>query len=439
MDRSTTETLRESSHRLIPGGCHTYSKGDDQFPDNAPGFIVRGRGCHVWDVDGNEFVEYGMGLRSVSLGHAYQPVVEAASRQILNGSNFTRPAPIEIECAERLADLVGADQVKFTKDGSSVTTAAVRLARAVTGREKIAVCADHPFFSYDDWFIGKTPMAAGIPHSVIRNTVSFRYNDLDDLRGVFERNEGEIACVIMEAARTDEPATGYLSGVRDLAHSNGALFVLDEMITGFRFHPAGAQALYGVEADLAAFGKAMANGFAVSALVGKREYMDLGGIRHDRERVFLLSTTHGAETHALAACLATMEAYESEGVVDVLYRQGARLREGVAQVAASHGVTERFYVAGRDSNLVFVTKDASGRPSQEFRTLFLQEMIKQGIIAPSFVVSLAHTDEDIDRTIAAVDASLVAYRRALDEGTREYLDGPSVRPVYRPNNRVVVR
>ena len=162
-DNSRSAALRPSAHRLIPGGCHTYAKGDDQYPEHAPAFIARGQGCHVWDVDGNEFIEYGMGLRAVTLGHAYKPVVEAAYRQMLLGANFTRPASVEIEAAERFLDVIeGPEMVKFAKNGSDVTTAAVKLARAYAGRDLIAICRDQPFFSTDDWFIGTTEMKSGI-------------------------------------------------------------------------------------------------------------------------------------------------------------------------------------------------------------------------------------------------------------------------------------
>ena len=147
---------------MIPGGAHTYAKGDDQYPELAPGFIARGRGCHVWDVDGNEFIEYNMGLRAVTLGHAYPEVIEAAAEAMKHGTNFTRPSPLEVECAEELLGIIeGADMVKFTKDGSTATTAAITLARAITGRDKVALCIDHPFFSYNGWFIGMTPVDAG--------------------------------------------------------------------------------------------------------------------------------------------------------------------------------------------------------------------------------------------------------------------------------------
>ncbi|MCS6944274.1 MAG: glutamate-1-semialdehyde 2,1-aminomutase, partial [Sutterellaceae bacterium] len=321
----TQESLNEKAHRLIPGGCHTYAKGDDQFPSNAPRFLVRGKGCRVWDPDGREFIEYGMGLRAVTLGHAHPAVIAAAYSQMQLGNNFNRPAPIEVECAEALlAFLPRAQMVKFAKDGSTVTTAAVKLARAYTGRPMVAVCADHPFFSYNDWFIATTPMDGGILAKDKALTVSFRYNDLDSLAALFARHPNKIACAILEAARTEEPHDNFLHRARELCHANGALFVLDEMITGFRFDNGGAQEVYDIQPDLACFGKAMANGFSLSALVGLRDIMELGGLRHSKKRVFLLSTTHGAEYPSLAAAMATMAIYRCEPVVQRLYEAGAR-------------------------------------------------------------------------------------------------------------------
>ena len=427
------EALRARAHAAIPGGAHTYAKGDDQYPVGAPAFIARGRGCHVWDLDGREFIEYGMGLRSVTLGHGYPAVVEAATAALQGGSNFNRPSPLEVECAERLLGLIdGADMAKFCKNGSDATTAAVKLARAHTGRDLVAICGDQPFFSTDDWFIGSTAMPAGIPESARALTLTFRYNDVASVETLFRRYPGRIACLVLEAAALHEPAPGFLAHLRRLCDAEGTVLIFDEMITGFRWHLGGAQKAYGVVPDLAAFGKAMANGFAVSALVGKRALMERGGLHHDQERVFLLSTTHGAETHALAAAIATMKIYEREGVVEVLHRQGARLKAGIEEAAQRLGVAGHFQVMGRDCNLVYATRDAAGNPSQSFRTLVLQETVKRGILMPSLVVSFSHRDEDIDRTVEAVGEALRVYRQALDGGIERFLEGRSVKPVFRP-------
>lgn len=435
MDFSASRELQSLAHRLIPGGAHTYAKGDDQYPEQSPGFIARGKGCHVWDLDGNEFIEYGMGLRAVTLGHAYEPVVEAAYKQMRLGANFTRPAKLEVDLAEAMLEVIdGVEMVKFAKNGSDVTTAAVKLARAHTGRDLVAICGDHPFFSVDDWFIGTTELDAGIPQAIKDMTVKFRYNNLQSLQELFERHPQQIACVMMEPETSTPPAPNYLNDVKALCEKNGAVFVLDETLTGFRWHLQGAQKFHDVVPHLSIFGKAMGNGFAIAALAGKREIMRLGGLDHDQPRVFLLSTTHGAETHALAASLETIRIYREQGVVEFLWRQGERLRTQVNQAIAENHVEGFFELVGRPCNLVFATCDQEKKRSQAFRTLFMQEMIKRGILGPSFVVSFSHSDADIDRTGEAIHEALMVYRKALDEGVEKYLEGRPVKPVYRKFN-----
>jgi glutamate-1-semialdehyde 2,1-aminomutase len=298
----------------------------------------------------------------------------------------------------------------------------------------IAICANHPFFSVDDWFIGSTPMAGGIPASIRGLTVKFQYNDLASVEALFQANPGRIACVILEPEKELAPVDGFLSKLKELCHRNGAVFILDEMITGFRWHLNGAQTMHGVVPDLSTFGKALGNGFSVSALAGKREIMDLGGLSHDRERVFLLSATHGAESHGLAAALEVMRIYQSEPVIETLWRQGERLRAGVNRVVAELSLEGYFEVLGRSCCMVYATRDAEKKPSQPFRTLFLQETMKRGLLAPSFAVSYSHGDADIDRTIQVVGEALAVYRKALEEGIDQYLKGRSVKPVWRSRN-----
>jgi glutamate-1-semialdehyde 2,1-aminomutase len=430
-----TFQLQQQFHRVIPGGSHTYAKGDDQYPEQFPLYIDRGSGCRVWDVEGREFIEYNMGVRAVTLGHAYQPVVEAAVRAMRQGSNFVRPARIELECAEALRQLIPrAEMVKFGKDGSDVTTAAVKLARAYTGRDMIAICGNHPFFSTDDWFIGSTPMAGGIPESVRALTVKFQYNNLASVEALFQQYPSRIACVILEAEKEDPPVDGFLNKLKELCHRHGIVFILDEIITGFRWHLNGAQTLHGVDPDLSTFGKGFGNGFSVSALAGKREIMELGGLFHQQERVFLLSATHGAETHGLAAALEVMRIYQSEPVIETLYKQGELLRTGVNQLVAELGLEGYFEVLGRPCCLVYATRDAEKKPSQAFRTLFLQEIFKRGLLAPSFVVSYSHGDAEIDQTVSIVGEALEVYRRALEDGVEKHLVGRAVKPVWRSRN-----
>jgi glutamate-1-semialdehyde 2,1-aminomutase len=419
-------------HALIPGGAHTYAKGDDQYPIGMAPVIERGVGCRVWDLDGNEYVEFGSGLRSTTLGHGFRPVVDAVQSQVANGVNFVRPHRMEREAAERIVGLIpSAEMVKFGINGSDATTAAVRLARAFTKRDMIAVCRQHPFFSTDDWFIVTTPMSAGIPKEVERLTVQFSYNDLPDLAQLFDRYPGQIAAVVLEAETVEPPAPGYFAGLRQLCDRYGALLVLDEIITGFRWHERGAQFVYGIEPDLCTFGKGIANGFPLSALTGRQEIMRLGGFADDADRVFLLSQTTSAQPWALAAMLAVIDTYQREQTAEQLHRVGSELRRGIEEVVADAGLSSHFQLRGRDCNLVYVARDNLGQPSQGFRTLVLQELLRRGILAPSFVVSAAHDPAAIRRTVDAVAELLPIYRRALEHGLTGLLQGRPVRPALR--------
>ena len=419
-------------HDLIPGGAHTYAKGDDQYPADMAPVIERGAGCRVWDIDGNEYVEFGSGLRSNLLGHGFEPVVRAAQRWLGEGVNFVRPHNLELEAAERLTDLIpSAEMVKFGLNGSDATTAAVRLARAYTGRDLVAVCRDQPFFSTDDWFIGTTPMSAGIPEAVRQLTVQFGYNDLPDLARLFDAHPGQIAAVILEAETVEPPAPGYFDGLRRLCDQNGALLILDEMITGFRWHERGAQFVHDIDPDLCTFGKGMANGFPVSALAGRRDVMRRGGFVDDAERVFLLSQTAGGQAWALAAMLAVIDTCQQERISERLHQIGAELRRGVEDVVADAGLSSYFQLRGRDCNLVYVARDAVGQPSQAFRTLVLQEFVDRGILAPSFVVCAAHDPASIRQVVEAVAELMPVYQRALECGVEQVLRGRPVRPTIR--------
>jgi glutamate-1-semialdehyde 2,1-aminomutase len=428
-----SSAMQRRLHEVVPGGAHTYSRGSDQYPEDMAPVLVRGDGCRVWDADGNCFIEYGMGLRSVTLGHGYRPVVEAVRRALADGVNFTRPTALELAAAEDFLGLVpGADMVKFAKNGSDATSAAIRLARAVTGRDMVVVC-DQPFFSADDWFIGTVEMNAGVPEGTRGQTVRFQFNDLDSLRLRFAESNGQIACVVMEAATAlAEPEPGFLEGVRALCDAHGALLVFDEMITGFRWSASGAQSVYGVRPDLSCWGKAMGNGFPISALAGRRDLMELGGLRTDSPRVFLLSTTHGPEAVSLAAFRAVVRAYTEGDPIGVMERRGTLLADGVNSAARELGVEEFVAAIGRPSCLVFTTRDGTGRPSQPYRTLFLQELLRRGVLGQSFVISAAHTVADVEHTVQAVREALAVYRRAIEDGGVErFLVGRPVAPALR--------
>lgn len=426
----------ERLNDVIPGGAHTYSRGDDQYPENAPQILERGEGCTVWEPGGRKLLDYGMALRAVTLGYGYKPVADAAVAEIFKGNNLTRASVTELEAAELVRELIPcAEMVKFAKNGSTVTTAAIKLARAYTGRECVAVCEEHPFFSYDDWFIGSTVMAKGVNEGVRRTTFKFKYNDIASLEKVFAENEGKIACVILEPATGAPPKDNFLHKVKALCAKNGAVFILDEMITGFRFHLNGAQTLFDVKPDLATFGKGMANGFSVAALVGKKEIMDLGGIRNEgAERVFLVSTTHGAEMCGLGAFIASVAEYKKRKVVEHMWAYGQKLINGLNAVAKEAGLAENFRAEGFACSPNYLTFGKDGKGSLALRTLFSQEMIKNGVLMPWIALSLAHGDSELDQTLTAARAALKTCALALEDGVEKHLKGRVVRPVFRRHN-----
>lgn len=449
-------SFSERLHSAIPGGAHTYSRGDDQYPSNAPPILSHGKGAYVWDADDRKFLDYGMGLRSVTLGYAHPAVNAGAIAAIERGNNLTRPSLLELEAAETMLSLFPwADMVKFAKNGSTVTTAAVKLARAFTGRSLVAVCAEHPFFTYDDWFIGTTPVQRGIPGEHAALTLKFNYNDIASLERLFDEHPGRIACVMMEPATTVPPCSSgctdtmspprcaqctgdqrnFLQQVRALCHKRGALFILDEMITGFRWDLHGAMNLYDVEPDMATFGKGMANGFALAALIGRREVMELGGIRQEgTERVFLISTTHGSEMSAFGAFNAAVGVYRNEPVTEGLWSYGRDLVTGLNALAKEAGLADRFEANGFGCSPAYITRDANGDGSLGFRTLFSQEMIKGGVLIPFIALSAAHGAEELDLTLGAARKAFKIYAQALEEGLDGYLVGPAIKPVFRKYN-----
>lgn len=401
-------------HELVPGGAHTYARGPDQYPEDAPPVLVRGRGAQVWDVDNHSYVEYGIGLRAVTLGHRHPRVDEAVRRAQRDGINFSRPTRLEAEIAERfLANLPGADRVKFAKNGSDVTTAAVRLARAVTGRQRLAIC-DQSFFSVDDWWISHSEMDAGTAPAEREAGSLFAYNDLAAVAEIVER--GDVAAVVLQAATaTEEPAPGFLEGLRQLCDRTGTVLVFDEIITGYRWHLGGVQTLAGVSPDLSCWAKGIGNGYAISALAGRAELMDLGGLGTDQPRTFLVSTTYGSESVGLAALGAVMSVYQEEDPISRIWAAGERLRDGMNQVVAEAGLSQYLAAEGHPACLMFTTRDADLSRSQPMRTVFLRELLRHGVLGQSWVTCASHTDALVDHTVAAVQAALPAYERALND------------------------
>lgn len=431
---SKSAEYRNRIHDLIPGGAHTYSKGDDQFPQLSPAAISHGKGAYVWDVDGNKFLDCSMGLTSVVLGHAYEPVLNRVKAELDKGVNFQRPSYIEMEMAERFLGLVPQhDMIKFAKNGSIVTTAAVKLARAFTGRKLVAFPYDHPFYSYDDWFIGKTVCNAGVPGEISEMSVTYKADDLESLKELFEKYPNQVACVISEPEKNWGIPGNYLADAIALAHQHGALYVADEMITGFKTDFPGSIKKYNVTPDMATWGKGIANGFSFCALTGTKEVMELGGIRNKgAEKVFLISTTHGGETHSIAAALATIDEFEQKNVIAHNHSIGAYLNHLCHEVIAVNDLDEYIELAPSDWMPMFVFKDQHKAVSAGFRTLAMQEMIASGILFQgAFVPSFSHTKADIAFFAAAFNETAVIYKKALETGFENYLAGAPAQPVFR--------
>lgn len=425
---------RDKIHALIPGGAHTYSKGDDQFPKNAPAAISHGKGAYVWDIDDNKFLDCSMGLTSVSLGHAYETVVERVKQELEKGVNFQRPSYIEMEMAEKFLSLVpGHQMIKFAKNGSIVTTAAVKLARAFTGRKLIAFPHDHPFYSYDDWFIGKTPCSLGVPDEFSNLSVTYKSDDLASLTALFDQYPAQIACVISEPEKNWGIPENYLADAIQLVHDRGALYIIDEMITGFKTAFPGSVKKYNATPDLTTWGKGIANGFSFCALTGKKEIMELGGIHNKgKEKVFLISTTHGGETHSIAAGLATINEFEKRDVIKHNHRIGDDIIAGCNKVISQNKIEDYIEVSPSNWMQVFIFKDKDKNISSGLRTLMMQEMISRGILFQgAFSPCYSHTKNDVEYFADTFEKALSTYIKALDEGYDKYLIGEPAKPVFR--------
>lgn len=431
--QEASQALWERALKVIPAGTQTFSKGPGQYVNGVgPKYLRSGVGGHVWDVDGNEYIDYGMALGPIILGYAYPSVNQAIVDQLRSGITFTLMHPLEVELAELLTNIIPcAEMVRFGKNGSDATAGAVRLARAYTKRDRIACCGYH---GWQDWYIGSTSRNRGVPESVSGLTFTFQYNDLDSLKAVFDRYPGEVAAVILEPTNFLEPKNGFLEEVRDLSHRQGALLIFDEIITGFRMALGGAQEYFRVTPDLAAYGKAMGNGMPISALVGRADVMRLF------EEVFF-STTFGGEALSIAASLATIREMQGKPVLAHIWRLGQSLREGYNQAAADAGLQDVTKCIGYPCWPEWLFVGPDGQPWLEAQTLFLQEIIKRGILTrPGMFVCYGHSDDDIRSTLSVFREALEILREAIRKGrVAESLEGDVVQPVIRSTVHIAPR
>lgn len=425
MSFEKSNALLERSLRVIPSATQTFSKGYTQFPVGAsPLFIERGEGAYVWDVDGNRYIDYILGLGPSILGHGHPAVVAAVSEQVRKGAGHSLATPLEVEVAEMLVERIPcAEMVRFGKNGSDVTSGAVRLARAITGRDRIACCGYH---GWHDWYIGTTTRSRGVPDAVRGLTSTFEYNNLDSLKRLFEEFPGQIAAVIMEPVGAEEPKPGFLQGVADLARKNGAVFVFDEVVTGFRLARGGAQEFYGVVPDLACFGKAMGGGLPISALVGRRELMKVC------DDIFF-SFTAGGEAVSLAACKAVLGVLDGRDVYREIWSKGQLLKDSVNRLAERRGISAQVRCIGPSPKSVIEFRDKGSESSLELRSLFQQEVAARGVLfLTGHSICTALSQDDIQKTVAAYDETLEIMSRALETGAaKSLLRGEVAKPVFR--------
>jgi glutamate-1-semialdehyde 2,1-aminomutase len=404
-----SEEMLERALRTVPLGTQTFSKSKTQYPYGvSPYFVTRGEGSRLWDVDGNEYVDFVMSLCAVTLGYSDPDVTAAVRAQLDDGVIFSLPHPLEVEVAERVIEMVPcAEMVRFGKNGSDATSGAVRLARAFSGRDRVAACGYH---GWQDWYIGATPRNLGVPRATSDLTRLFAYNDLDSLARILREHRGEYACVIMEPMNATAPLPGFLEEVAALTRREGALFVFDETITGFRFANGGAQEYFGVVPDLATFGKGVANGYPISALAGRADVMRL------LEEVFF-SFTFGGEALSLAAAAATMDKLRREPVLATVAERGTRLVDRVRALIEKHDCGAFLRVSGHPAWSFLVIDDTDACTSYELKTLFEQEMFAAGFLTTgTHNMCYSHSESDVDGILGAYDALLPKMRDSVDNG-----------------------
>lgn len=421
---AASREMLAAAERLIPTGTQTFSKSALHLPrGRAPHFLEAGDGGRVRDVDGNEYVDLMAALLAVMLGYR-DPDVDAAIRdQLGRGISFSLATRLEGDLAERLVDLIPcAEMVRFFKNGSDATSAAVRVARAATGRDRVVAIGYH---GWQDWYVGATVRHKGVPDAVRELTLRAPYNDLAALRAAFEAHPGGIAAVIMEPVHGEEPADGYLAGVRELTREEGAVLVFDEIVTGCRIAPGGAQAHYGVTPDLACLGKALGNGMPLSALAGRGELM------REFDDIFV-SGTFGGEALSLAAGIAVLDKIAREPVIETLWATGRTLAAAMRAGIAAHGLEKTVRLVGPApmQNVVFAEHAHAG--ADVVRTLYVVEMLARGVLTTGAVnVMYAHDDEDTARVAAAFERSCERLAEELKRPGLEWRLGcPPIRPVF---------
>jgi glutamate-1-semialdehyde aminotransferase len=418
-----SELLLERALETIPLGSQTFSKSLTQYPKGvSPFFIEKGKGAKVWDVDGNEYIDFVSSLAAVTLGYCDEDVDKAVQEQMKNGVIFSLPHRLEMEVAEKLIEIIPcAQKVRFAKNGTDATSASIRIARAYTGREHIAVCGYH---GWQDWYIGSTTRDLGVPKAVKELTHKFEYNNIKSLEKIFQEND--LACVIMEPMNVEYPQNNFLEKVKELTHKNNALLIFDETITGFRYALGGAQELFNVVPDLATFGKGMANGYPLSAVVGSDKVMQ------KVEDIFF-SGTFGGETLSLAATSSVIDKYKQAQVIEHFYEMGVYLLEQLNQLINDQRLSDIFFTSGHPAWSFLHIKEQADYSVFEIKTFFLQEMFKRGILTlGSHNLSFSHTKREVDKLLEIYAEVLPMIKLYIDNQTLlENIQSDILKPLFK--------
>jgi glutamate-1-semialdehyde aminotransferase len=413
----------DRANKVIMDGTQLYSKGPKiNVKGVSPIYLQRGDGCYVWDVDGTKYLDYGMAVGTLILGYNNPVVNKAIINQLREGTNFSLVHLKEVELAELLSTIIPcAEKMRFEKTGSSATTAAIRIARAYTGREKVIRGEYH---GWHDWCMANARHNGGIPKVLQDYVFTGKYNEIDSYKKIFEEHD-DIACVITEAIEFEEPKDNFLGKLKDLAHANGSLFIFDEIVTGFRFSIGGAQQYFGVTPDLATFGKGMSNGMPISAVVGKAEIFDK--VHKD---VFI-STTFGGECLSLAAAVANINELQEKHVPDYLWKIGSILKDDFNRLINEQGLSEYIHCVGLPPRLNLSFKLSGNISAVELKSLMMQEMVKRGILFTwTIFTSFSLQSKDITMTMEAFADSLQVCKKAVEENNvKKYLEGDPIVPI----------
>jgi glutamate-1-semialdehyde 2,1-aminomutase/spore coat polysaccharide biosynthesis protein SpsF len=418
------------SEKVIPLGSQTFSKSKIQFPNgHAPLFLERGQAGHVWDIDGNEYIDMVSGLLPVLLGYCDPDIDNAIIDQIKYGITLSLPSVLETELSELLVKVIPcAEMVRFGKNGTDATSAAIRLSRAYTKKEHIIVLGYH---GWQDWYIGSTTRNKGVPESVINLTHKAPFNDIDAIKVLFNKFPNDIAAVILEPIGMEWPNPGYLEELRELTERYKSVLIFDEVITGFRFSLGGAQEILGVTPDLATFGKALGNGMPISAVVGKR------GIMMEMENIFYSGTFSG-ETLSLAAAIAVIHKIQREPVIEKIWNIGKKIKSGINDRIKKYKLSGVVTVCGSPPWSMVNFNKYKDISSDAIKTFFIVEMLKKGILTfGTHNISYAHTADDIDNMLSAYDYVFNLISIELEKGVLEKnLEVPVIQPVFQVRNAI---